>query len=138
MQINSQNLKGLGLTVEQVLEPCHNLAAGSRILSRGYAGAVKRYGHGQDALRAALSAYNTGNYERGFHNGYVAKYYGKKGLQVTVRASIQQWPARFLATATPKSEKPSLPVDPLKGPPDIYTADSTVYSIWTSGQGAEQ
>lgn len=138
MQINSQNLKGLGLTVEQVLDPCHNLAAGSQILSRGYAGAVKRYGHGQEALRAALSAYNTGNYERGFRNGYVAKYYGKKGLQVTVRASIPPRPARIVAAVTSKPEKPSLPVDPLKGPPDIYTADSTVYSIWTSGQATNE
>lgn len=75
MQINSGNLKGLGLTLNQIMDPCINLRAGSRILSRGYAGAAKRYGPGQTALKAALSTYNTGNYERGFQNGYVAKYF---------------------------------------------------------------
>jgi type IV secretion system protein VirB1 len=87
MQINSGNLRGLGYTVEQVLEPCNNLRAGSHILGRGYAGATKHYGQGQDALRAALSAYNTGNYEHGFKNGYVAKYYPGKGVTVRVQAS---------------------------------------------------
>ncbi len=96
MQINSTNLRGLGYTVEQILDPCNNLRAGSRILSRGYAGATKRYGQGQDALRAALSAYNTGNYERGFKNGYVAKYYRGKGVQVMVH-SVSPQPLRLNA-----------------------------------------
>jgi len=87
MQINSRNLPGLGYTVEEIFDPCHNLQAGAQILTRGYLGAVKRYGHGQDALRAALSAYNTGNYERGFKNGYVAKYYRQKPIQIIVRKS---------------------------------------------------
>jgi len=87
MQINSNNLKGLGLTIEEVLEPCQNLQAGSRILTRSYQGAVKRYGEGQPALKAALSAYNTGNYEQGFQNGYVAKYYGPSVL-MTVRSAF--------------------------------------------------
>src|SRR5687767_2719140 len=40
-QINSANLPALGLTVEQVLDPCTNLRAGAAILSEGYARAVK-------------------------------------------------------------------------------------------------
>ena len=36
MQINSRNLKGLGLTLEQALDPCQNIQAGSRILTRSY------------------------------------------------------------------------------------------------------
>jgi type IV secretion system protein VirB1 len=75
MQINSKNLPALGLTVEQALDPAANIQAGARILCRGYRGAVKRFGPGQNALRAALSAYNTGNYEQGFRNGYVAKFF---------------------------------------------------------------
>jgi type IV secretion system protein VirB1 len=75
MQINNRNLHGLGLTIEQAFDPRANIRAGATILARGYRGAIKRFGPGQDALRAALSAYNTGNYERGFKNGYVAKYY---------------------------------------------------------------
>ena len=84
MQINSRNLKGLGLTIEQVLDPCTNLKAGATILTRGYLGAAKTRGPGQAALKAALSAYNTGNYTQGFHNGYVRKYLKVK-TQVTVK-----------------------------------------------------
>lgn len=119
MQINSNNLRGLGYTVEEVLDPCNNLRAGSRILSRGYTGAVKRYGPGQDALKAALSAYNTGNYEQGFKNGYVAKYYRGKGVQVVIHATPP-------AMGTPS--KPAFPVNPLAdNAPNPYFADTTVY-----------
>lgn len=75
MQISSSNLPALGLTVEQVLEPCANLRAGAAILSEGYARAVKLHGPGQRALQAALSAYNTGSLTKGAK--YVAKYYGQ-------------------------------------------------------------
>lgn len=111
MQINSRNLKGLGLTIKQVLDPCNNMAAGSRILSRGYAGATKHFGEGQEALKAALSAYNTGNYERGFKNGYVAKYY-----RMTLNTSKM---AQSLSKSTIASIQQ----------PDIYSANSTVFSI---------
>jgi type IV secretion system protein VirB1 len=129
MQINSGNLKGLGLTLSQVFDPCINLKAGSRILSRGYAGAAKRYGPGQTALKAALSAYNTGNYERGFHNGYVAKYFPGNGVALSVKVKA---PAPLLASAKLKASKPSrvlaeatLPVDPLADMP--YTTETTIY-----------
>lgn len=117
MQINSNNLPGLGYTVEEILDPCNNLRAGSRILSRGYAGAMKRYGPGQDALRAALSAYNTGNYERGFKNGYVAKYYPGKGVRVIVSATLPQKEAIPTKIANPLPKQ------------DIYKADSTIFSL---------
>jgi type IV secretion system protein VirB1 len=38
---------------------------------------VQTLGEGQAALQAALSAYNTGDFARGFANGYVARYYGR-------------------------------------------------------------
>ena len=124
MQINSNNLRGLGYTIEQILDPCTNLKAGSRILSRGYAGAMKRYGPGQDALKAALSAYNTGNYEQGFKNGYVAKYYRGNGVQVVVRSTKPA--ARMLAAS--QQAQSSLPVDPHSDSPmNPYMADTTVY-----------
>lgn len=123
MQINSANLRGLGYTVEQMFDPCLNLKAGSRILSRGYQGAVKRYGEGQAALRAALSAYNTGNYEHGFKNGYVAKYYPKKGIQLIVQASAPGKPDKDVKPASGPVEA----VEARKTPINPYYADTTVY-----------
>lgn len=72
-QVNSGNLERLGVTVEQMFDPCANLAAGARILTEYYGSAARQYGAGQTALKAALSAYNTGNHQSGLRNGYVAK-----------------------------------------------------------------
>lgn len=79
MQINSANMKRLGLTTEQIFDPCTNINIGTKILSQNYVQAVRIHGAGEQALRAALSAYNTGNMVKGFQNGYVAKYYKNNG-----------------------------------------------------------
>jgi type IV secretion system protein VirB1 len=80
MQVNNRNLPALGYTVEQVLDdPCTNIRAGAAVLTADYAAAVRTHGEGQLALQAALSAYNTGDFYRGFANGYVARYYGPGG-----------------------------------------------------------
>lgn len=74
MQINSENLKRLGYTVEDAFNPCKNLAGGAKILTNAYTDSLAKHGSEQKALRAALSIYNTGNSTSGFHNGYVARY----------------------------------------------------------------
>jgi type IV secretion system protein VirB1 len=74
-QINSANLGRLGLTVEQVFEPCANLRAAETVLRGCYDPAAKQHGPGQRALQAALSCYNTGSYARGLSNGYVQSVY---------------------------------------------------------------
>lgn len=94
MQVNSRNLAILGVALEEVLDPCTNVRAGARILLDGYVAAARRHGEGQAALRAALSAYNTGDFARGFRNGYVARYYG-----APARMSVDA--ARWLALAAP-------------------------------------
>lgn len=70
-QINSANLKWLGLTVEQVLQPCANLKA----LQTVYLHCYDRAGNTGKGTRMqrAFSCYNTGNMTGGFSNGYVAK-----------------------------------------------------------------
>jgi type IV secretion system protein VirB1 len=75
VQVNSKNLPALRLTVAEAFNPCTNLRAGAQVLTFAYTGAAKIHGDGQVALRAALSAYNTGDYAAGFRNGYVARYY---------------------------------------------------------------
>ncbi|TCV82742.1 lytic transglycosylase domain-containing protein [Sulfurirhabdus autotrophica] len=74
-QINSNNLKKLGLSVAEVFEPCNNLRAAEKVLHWCYDPAAKKHGSGQVALQAALSCYNTGNYSRGLSNGYVVSIY---------------------------------------------------------------
>jgi type IV secretion system protein VirB1 len=81
-QVNSENLPKLGLSVEQVLDPCVNLNTGGRVLTDFYRNARKQYSNEQDALMAAISAYNTGNFESGFENGYVARVAANAGVVV--------------------------------------------------------
>jgi len=78
-QINSRNMRWLGLTWETVFDPCTNVAALGRVLTTNY-NAVKAGRDSQSALRVALSMYNTGSQTRGFRNGYVAKVIGNAGV----------------------------------------------------------
>lgn len=77
MQINSLNFKAHGLDARSAFDACANIRAGTSILKNFYESASKSLGPGQEALRAALSAYNTGNRSAGFENGYIAKFYGR-------------------------------------------------------------
>lgn len=72
-QINSSNFDKLGVTPEELLDPCKNLASGAGILTGCYQRASRRTSNEQLALRQALSCYNTGSFERGFANGYVQR-----------------------------------------------------------------
>lgn len=78
-QINSRNMKALGLTWEAVFDPCTNVAAAGAVLAGNYH-QVSAGLHPQRALRIALSMYNTGSRSRGFANGYVAKVVGNAGI----------------------------------------------------------
>ncbi|MGP6158057.1 MAG: lytic transglycosylase domain-containing protein [Vulcanimicrobiaceae bacterium] len=60
MQVNTSNLGWLGLRVDQVFDPCTNIAAGGRILTQDYISAAHDYGPGQLALYHAFEAYNSG------------------------------------------------------------------------------
>lgn len=84
-QINSKNLKALGLTPEKIFEPCINLTAAASILSDAYQRSTKQHGAGQQALLAALSAYNTGNLTAGFGNGYVQRVVNNAGQAVAFK-----------------------------------------------------
>ena len=116
MQVNSRNLAALGTTMVQVLDPCANVRAGAAILTADYAEAVRSRGAGQGALQAALSAYNTGSFDRGFANGYVARYYGPGGVPA-LAGGVKQ--AVLTAEAVKRAAPPS--------PPNPYTADTQIY-----------
>lgn len=72
-QVSSQHLPKLGVSIEQLFDPCTNLQLGGQILSLLYEQALRKFKGEQTALRAAISAFNTGNFHDGLRNGYVAK-----------------------------------------------------------------
>jgi len=78
-QINSRNMRWLGLTWDTVFDPCTNIAALGAVLSSNF-NSVKAGRDPQTALRIAISMYNTGSQTRGFRNGYVAKVVGNAGV----------------------------------------------------------
>lgn len=107
-QVNSANLSKLRSNLAAMFDPCANLAAGATILSHEYAGAARRYGTGQHALKAALSAYNTGNHRAGLANGYVAK------------VSAAARPGDRTGKSPPLTDIPREPGDPVS--PRVYQA----------------
>lgn len=78
-QINSRNMRRLGLTWETVFDPCTNIGALGRVLTGNYQAALTGRDP-QSALRIALSLYNTGSSSRGFRNGYVGRVVGNAGV----------------------------------------------------------
>ena len=74
-QINSRNLSGLNLDVNQVLDPCTNIHAAQTILLRGW----KQSG---GDLRGALAAYNTGNTGSAVGINYASHVFSQAGVIV--------------------------------------------------------
>ncbi len=72
-QVNSVNLAKTNLSIEDAFDSCKNLAAAATILQWNYVSASKHMPNEQTALQAAISAYNTGSFTKGFKNGYVQR-----------------------------------------------------------------
>jgi type IV secretion system protein VirB1 len=88
MQVSTAEAQRRGLSAESLLDPSFNLRAGGQILDSAYQLEIKTYGPGQDALRHAISRYNTGDTQRGIDNGYLAR----------VMAALKQNPATTSST----------------------------------------
>lgn len=86
-QVNDRNLARMGLSVRAMFEPCANLAAGGKILTEFYTRAANKFGPGSQALRAALSAYNSGDWVRGEKDGYVGLVYKQVGRPLVVKTA---------------------------------------------------
>ncbi|MBO9648888.1 MAG: transglycosylase SLT domain-containing protein [Variovorax sp.] len=68
-QVNRHNLQKYGLdSHEKAFDPCSNLSVGSRILAGCYTSAGGDWGK-------AFSCYYSGNFVKGFQDGYVQKVY---------------------------------------------------------------
>lgn len=104
-QINSRNLPGLGISVDEALDPCRNLQAAQAVLLEGW----QRSGN----LRATLSAYNTGKLRGAVGDAYGSKVFGKAGVTVPAipGGQMAQWaavgsalpPVRPVVTWTPQA-----------------------------------
>lgn len=76
-QINIKNIQKFKLDPVSFLEPCNNLELAGKILKSNYDNAAKTSKNSDDAVRNAISAYNTGNFRSGYKNGYVGKVMAK-------------------------------------------------------------
>lgn len=72
-QINRDNWSRYGLTARTVFDVCRNLSVGAAILRACFLRARPIHVHPQEALRAALSCYASGNFVTGFRVGYVRR-----------------------------------------------------------------
>ncbi|OYY74630.1 MAG: conjugal transfer protein [Sphingomonas sp. 28-62-20] len=117
-QINSANLKWLGLSVEDAFDPCRNLAAAARVLSGNYLSVVRSSPSTEAAIATAVSMYNTGSRSRGFGNGYVGRVYASSTVVVpAIRHGLAPAtpttpaPPPALGTQAPAASAPTITVD---------------------------
>lgn len=126
-QINSANLNRLGLTVEQVFDPCKNVRAAAVVLEEAFKRASREESDPQQALSKALSIYNTGKLEAGISNGYVAKVreYSVPSLSANGLAPAEQ-PEVVKVKAFPKwdvfgGQRTAAPIDAGQAPVEEAT-----------------
>lgn len=122
-QINSSNLSKTNLSVADAFEPCKNITAAATILSNNYLVASRRTSEKQAALYAALSAYNTGSFSKGFSNGYVQKVINNAAT------AIPKIPTPEKNTHTQNTEKPVKNKVSTNTPPRSHTTDANVYQM---------
>lgn len=131
MQINSNNARRFGISLEEVFNPCTNIRLGTKILSNNYSNAVDYHGEGQGALKAALSAYNTGSMTKGFRNGYVGKYYKRANQRVNIANVNLVYDFRASSVAPPTPEAAPSKQEPPKAKVTYaspYDVSSLVFS----------
>lgn len=72
-QVHSTNFARYGLTPDTAFDACRNIEVSARILTECYARALQRFRDRPSALKAAISCYQSGDFETGFSTGYVQK-----------------------------------------------------------------
>lgn len=136
-QINSRNMRWLGLTWDTVFDPCTNVAALGRIITQNYNAAIPGRDP-QSALRVALSLYNTGSSSRGFRNGYVAKVVGNAGFADTgavQEATMTQAPLDTRIQLISENLAPTMmPAAGSIAPPDWNLFERTAHAQQTANQ----
>lgn len=123
-QVNRANWARFGLTPETVFDPCRNLAAGAAILQGCFERAKQAQARAhaqasiqtQDALRAGLSCYASGDFSSGFRTGYVRRVVAQAARRdpvvpaiATDFSSIPVIPSRPAAGRSEPSRSPAGP-----------------------------
>jgi type IV secretion system protein VirB1 len=112
-QINSHNLRRLGLTIEQAFDPCISLRAAEVVLAANY-NAVSDGRTQTDAIEATWSLYNSGSPSRGMRNGYVRKVWS------AAATLVPQMKAMLIGDQTPVLAAADAPA-PVGAPSDSST-----------------
>lgn len=86
MGINSRNLERFGISVSEGFDPCTNVNLGEQILFENINYAKSKGHDGHEAIKVALSMYNTGSMHRGFENGYVDKVWSHYTSTLAIEA----------------------------------------------------
>lgn len=98
-QINIKNIQKSGKDPVLFLDPCTNLTMAGQILKANYQQATRTSNNSDDAVKKAISAYNTGNFRFGFSNGYVGKVIAKyNGQKINNSANYSMTPPLNIAT----------------------------------------
>ncbi|WP_028203770.1 lytic transglycosylase domain-containing protein [Paraburkholderia nodosa] len=113
-QLNRSNWTRFGLTSGTVFDPCRNLAAGAAILRGCFERARQSRERAQDALRAGLSCYASGDFFTGFRTGYVQR----------VLAQVVQTDPGVPATGADVPPVRVIPVRPVGPHPDTSHTSS--------------
>lgn len=128
-QINSANLRWLGLSVDDAFDPCRNLAAAARVLASNYLNVVRSSPSTEVAIATAMSMYNTGSRSRGFGNGYVGRVYASSNVVVpAIRRRAMPEPAALPAPVTP---------EPTVTQPSAEVRSPRVQEAWDTTAGAQ-
>ncbi|OTP67737.1 lytic transglycosylase domain-containing protein [Caballeronia sordidicola] len=113
-QVNRSNLSRYGMDANAAFDPCANLRAGAAILSDCYRRASARMGAGQNALRAALSCYYSGNFKRGYvsdsgTSSYVQRIVSFVASTDPTRAKADVQPIAVVPAITPETVGQTVP-----------------------------
>jgi type IV secretion system protein VirB1 len=81
-QVNRTNFTKRGLTLATAFDPCRNLAAGAAILQQCFEAARDTRSANQQALRASLSCYASGDFVTGYRTGYVQRVVDNASAQL--------------------------------------------------------
>ncbi len=127
-QVNDRNLAKMGVSIQDVFDPCVNIAVGGKILTDFYEKARAKFGNGPAALQAALSAYNSGDWSRGARDGYVALVYKQVGKPLTIRTE-RVVPRMTRTTAARGDAAPALTATPERTNERTFTLKASNFSV---------